>query len=75
MTTRRQFLKSGLLGAGASALSTEVLTSDVFAGSTAKTPTRFIFIHKGNGLLPSAMVPPSFGKEQLENEKKKGDKN
>lgn len=71
MTTRRQFLKSGLLGAGASALSTEVLTSDVFAGSTAKTPTRFIFIHKGNGLLPSAMVPPSFGKEQLENEKKK----
>ena len=68
MTTRRQFLKASLLGAGASALS-----SDVFADANASVgpPTRFIFVHKGNGLLPKAMVPTSFGGDLLAKEKKK----
>ena len=39
--------------------------------STGKPPMRFIFIHKGNGLLPESLIPPTFDKEQLEAEKGK----
>ena len=38
---------------------------------TGKPPMRFIFIHKGNGLLPESLIPPSFDKQQLETEKGK----
>ena len=39
--------------------------------TTGKPPMRFIFIHKGNGLLPESLIPPSFDKQQLETEKGK----
>ncbi len=39
--------------------------------SNGKPPMRFIFIHKGNGLLPDSLIPPTFDKEQLETENKK----
>ena len=32
---------------------------------------RFIFIHKGNGLLPESLVPPTFDKKQMASEKRK----
>ncbi|PHS12461.1 MAG: hypothetical protein COA78_08290 [Blastopirellula sp.] len=67
MDSRRSFLKTGLLGASALALGPQQL----FA-ATGKPPMRFIFMHKGNGLLPKSMVPPSFSKEQMEIEKRKG---
>ncbi len=37
----------------------------------ATPPTRFIFMHRGNGLFPKVMVPPSFGAEELEKERRK----
>ena len=37
----------------------------------AKPPMRFIFLHRGNGLWPRVMVPPSFGKNLMEKEKRK----
>jgi hypothetical protein len=36
-----------------------------------KTPTRFVFITKSNGLLPHAMVPPSFDQDLMAKEKAK----
>jgi len=34
-------------------------------------PMRFIFIHKGNGLLPDTLVPPSFDEATLAQERRK----
>jgi hypothetical protein len=31
---------------------------------------RFIFMHRGNGLFPKVMVPPSFGKDEMEMERR-----
>lgn len=67
MTTRRQFLQAGMLGAGAA-----TLTPKLFADSPKHgPPTRFIFVHKGNGLFPHAMVPPSLDAAEQEKERKK----
>jgi hypothetical protein len=66
MSSRRSFLKTGLLGAGALALTPQNLFAD-----TGKPPMRFIFMHKGNGLYPKVMVPPTFSKEELQKEHKK----
>jgi hypothetical protein len=68
MTSRREFIKSSLYGAGAVSLGSQYLFAD---SKSAKPPTRFIFIHKGNGLFPKAMVPPSFDKSDIEKENKK----
>lgn len=68
MTNRRTFLTQSMAGAAALGLSSQSL----FAGSAPnKPPTRFIFLHKGNGLLPNSLVPPTFDKQQLEAEKRK----
>ena len=55
MATRRTFLKTAALGATVS------LAPDVVrAKSTgSKPPMRFIFLHRGNGLYPKVLVPPS----------------
>lgn len=47
--------------------------SQVFAAPSpaGQPPMRFIFMHKGNGLFPSAMVPPSLGTEEMAKENKK----
>jgi hypothetical protein len=67
VNTRRDFFRTGLLGAGALALMDPTL---VFAAP--KTPPkRFIFLHRGNGLFPSTVVPPSLGKTEMETEQKK----
>ena len=36
-----------------------------------KPPTRFIFLHKGNGLLPGSLALPSFDDQHQQSEKKK----
>ena len=68
MNNRRDFLKATL--AGASALS---VAPNIFANSTAagKAPQRFIFIHRGNGLPPNTLVPPTFSDKLKEADKKK----
>ncbi|MBL6705436.1 MAG: DUF1552 domain-containing protein [Planctomycetaceae bacterium] len=68
MNSRREFLTQSLLNAGALSL----LSPKLFAESSSnKPPTRFIFIHKGNGLPPQTLVPPSFSAKQLEAENRK----
>jgi hypothetical protein len=57
-----------MLGAGALALgSRNLLGSTAVSG---KPPMRFIFIHKGNGLFPKVMLPPTLTKEELEKDQK-----
>ena len=67
MNNRRDFLKTGMLGAGAIAFMPDLLA----APQIGKPPMRFIFMHKGNGLLPDVMVPPTFSKQDKEADKKK----
>lgn len=84
MKTRRKFLETSLLGGSSFALASPLLASSKLASSTRaksnrvssfstneKPPTRFIFLHKGNGLLPDSLVPPTFDKKLAEAEKKK----
>ncbi len=68
MNNRRSFLTQSILGAGALSLSSQSL----FAASPVnRPPTRFIFLHKGNGLFPSSLVPPTLGKQQMDAEQRK----
>ncbi|MBT4011042.1 MAG: DUF1552 domain-containing protein [Planctomycetaceae bacterium] len=68
MKSRREFLSHTLTGTAAMSLAAPGLLAD---STTGKPPMRFIFIHKGNGLLPESLIPPSFDKQQLETEKGK----
>lgn len=69
-------IKAGLYALGAAGGST-MLPDQLMAaaGPTAlapgKPPMRFVFIHKGNGLLPDTLVLPSFGEELMAKEKQK----
>ncbi len=72
-TTRRQFNTQALLGAaltGTGALS--LLPQHLLAASApARPPMRFIFLHRGNGLFPHVLVPPTFSKELKDKEQQK----
>lgn len=68
MNSRRDFIKTGVLGTGALALVPQLLQA---ATPERKPPTRFIFLHKGNGLLPNSLVPPTLEGKDLAAEKKK----
>jgi hypothetical protein len=70
MQTRREFLASTALGAGATLLAPQ-LTSAFAASEAGKPPMRFIFMHKGNGLFPHALVPPTFSASDMQKEKQK----
>ena len=76
MPTRREMIKAGLYAAGA-ASTTAMWPRELFADAppplagAGKVPTRFVFIHKGNGLLPDALIPPSFDEKLMAQEKKK----
>ncbi|MGC6466711.1 MAG: DUF1552 domain-containing protein [Akkermansiaceae bacterium] len=67
MNTRRNFLKQSVLGAGAMALGPGLLANS----SEGRPPKRFVFIHKGNGLLPHTLVPPTLSEEERVKEKNK----
>lgn len=70
MNTRREFLKTAAWGASAALLSP--YGSPAFAAADGdRPPMRFIFMHKGNGLFPSVMVPPSLSKHEMDKENKK----
>lgn len=68
MTTRRNFLSQSLAGIGAMSCVSRSLSAQ---DASSKPPMRFIFIHKGNGLLPESLVLPTFNQEQLHAEKQK----
>ena len=68
MNSRRAFLQAGVLSACALPWLTR-MTQGAAIGK--ELPTRFIFLHKGNGLLPESLVPPSFNQQQMDQEKRK----
>lgn len=70
MKSRRDFLKTTAWGTGATILSSR-LPNAFAAADQSKPPMRFIFMHKGNGLFPSVMVPPSLSKTEMEKEARK----
>jgi hypothetical protein len=63
MTTRRRFLKTSALGAGAIAITPSL--SHLFAASgRSVSPRRFIFIRKSNGVRPNEVTLPSFSDKE-----------
>lgn len=66
MTTRRNFLQGGVFGA-----TTLMLGSQRLLALPQQPQRRFIFMHKGNGLFPDAMVPPTLSPEDKAKEKRK----
>lgn len=66
--TRRQFVRTAALGAGAVAIFPQAVSA---APTVTKPPMRFIFMHRGNGLFPRVLMPPTFSKELQEQEQKK----
>ena len=69
MTTRRDFMATAALGATSLAIAPRAAWAKPTGG---KPPMRFVFLHKGNGLFPSVMVPPSLSKDDAATEAKKG---
>ncbi len=70
MNTRRDFLKTAAWGTSA-ALMSPYLSQVSAESNDGQPPQRFIFMHKGNGIFPSVMTPPSLSKQDLEKENKK----
>jgi len=68
MLNRRDFLRSSALTTGGLMMA-PWLAETLGVATAAKAPKRFIFMHKGNGLFPHVMVPPSLSKEDQEKEK------
>jgi len=66
MSNRRDFLKQSALGAGAMAS-----VPGLFANPAKDPPRRFIFMHRGNGLFPKVMVPPSLSQRDVAREQRK----
>lgn len=70
LNSRRDFLKTAALGAGATMLAPTIARAAA-ATADGKPPMRFIFIHKGNGVYPSVMVPPTLSPADKAKEDKK----
>jgi hypothetical protein len=67
MNHRRDFIRNAFLAMGGLSLPGVVPTlSAVTPAGT--PPMRFIFMHRGNGLFPKVLVPPSFGKKEMDME-------
>jgi hypothetical protein len=73
MNNRREFIRNAFLAMGGLSLPgmmPRLSATPLGAAGAGGPPTRFIFMHRGNGLFPKVMVPPSFGKEEMEKEKR-----
>jgi len=67
MKNRRDFLRHSLMTLG-----TMPFVPGLFANATTGVPPkRFIFVHKGNGLFPKVMVPPTLSEQEAGKEKRK----
>ncbi len=74
MTDRRDFIRNAFLALGGLSLPGALprVSASQFAPRPGDlAPMRFIFIHKGNGLYPSFLVPPTFSKEEMDKEKRR----
>jgi len=70
MIDRRNFLRASTMTTGGLMLA-PWLHKALGTDSPQSPPKRFIFMHKGNGLFPSALVPPSLSNEDAEKEQRK----
>ena len=61
MTNRRDFLRTSMLMAGACSLAP---MPRLLADASNPAPRRFIFMHRGNGLPPRTLTPPSLSAEE-----------
>ncbi len=69
MNNRREFIRNAFLAMGGLSLPGMVpglSASPLMINAGGKKPMRFIFMHRGNGLFPKVMVPPSFGKKEMD---------
>lgn len=71
MLDRRTFLTRSAAAAGGAAFAPWLQEALGAAPAAGKPPMRFVFLHKGNGLFPSAMVPPTLGAAEQEKENRK----
>ncbi|BCX46328.1 Tat pathway signal protein [Haloferula helveola] len=71
MNTRRDFLKTAFITMGGLSLPGGMQRLSAAPTGSGKAPMRFIFMHRGNGLFPKVMVPPSFGPEEMKKENAK----
>lgn len=67
MFNRRTFLACSAVSAGGAMLA-PWLRQTLGAPVTGKPPMRFVFLHKGNGLSPSVMVPPTLAQDDQDKE-------
>lgn len=70
MMTRREFFSRAGMTAGGMSLAPWV-RAELGMPVGGKPPMRFVFMHKGNGLFPEVMVPPSLTGEDAAKEKAK----
>jgi hypothetical protein len=68
MKNRREFIRNAFIAMGG--LSLPGVIPNLSAAQTSvvkgeKAPMRFIFMHRGNGLFPKSVVPPSFGPKEM----------
>lgn len=70
MLNRRSFLHSSVAATSGLILAPWLQTA-LGTPATSTPPRRFIFMHKGNGLFPHVMVPPSLSNEDKEKEQRK----
>ena len=68
MKTRRSFLRTSMIGAGALAAPSLPLFATESGGGI---PTRFVFIRKSNGIRPKEMALPSFSDGDREKDRKR----
>lgn len=69
MDTRRDFIRNAFLAMGGLSLPgmmPGISAAQLGHAPAAAPPMRFIFMHRGNGLFPKVMVPPSFGKKEMD---------
>lgn len=73
MNNRRDFIRNAFLAMGGMSLPGAI--PNLFGATPAlinpgAAPMRFIFMHRGNGLFPKVLVPPTFGPKEMEMERR-----
>lgn len=66
---RRDFIRNAFLAMGGLSLPgiiPNLSASQMSVAAPGGAPMRFIFMHRGNGLFPKSLVPPSFGPKEME---------
>ncbi len=72
MNNRREFIRNAFLAMGGLSLPgimPSLTAVPLIGGTSTRPPMRFIFMHRGNGLFPKVLVPPTLSKEELDKEK------